>query len=410
MREQVTRVTRQSWGSRLGTAIAGIGGGFLLVIAAIAGLGWNENRAVETSRSLSEGAGSVVELDQSGAARDPAGAVLDTAGMLVHVSGDLAGPVPVDTHLGGPAVPVDTTRLTRVVEMYQWKEERRSETRNKVGGGTETVTRYTYSTEWSAQQIDSGRFAEPSGRQNPPMPVRGDSFAVDRVLDVGDRRWTVPAAYVSRIGEERALSLSDSDGAAIAQIIGAGGPASVAQGVAYFGADPMRPEVGDIRISYSARTADNASVVASDGGDTLKPWTSSNGREIFLIREGNVAAAAMFEEEQQANVVMTWGLRLAGFVAMFVGFRMMFGIVGVIGDVIPFVGSLARFATGVVAFALTMVLAPVTIGIAWLAVRPLLGAVIVAAGLAAAAGAWFIAGRRNGKKAAVEDTVPAATG
>ena len=125
--------------------------------------------------------------------------------MLMHVSGDLAGPVPVDTPLGGPAVPGDTTRLTRVVEMYQWKEERRSETRYKVGGGTETVTRYTYSAEWSAQQIDSGRFAEPSERQNPPMHVRGDSFAVDRVLDVGDRRWTVPAAYVSRIGEERAL-------------------------------------------------------------------------------------------------------------------------------------------------------------------------------------------------------------
>ncbi|MCV0396310.1 MAG: TMEM43 family protein [Rhizobiaceae bacterium] len=405
MSDQITRVTSESWFSRLGNSFAGIGIGFVLVIASIAGLAWNENRAVQTARSLTEGAGAVIALDDQGHARDANGERIDSTGMLVHASGSVSGQVPSDTELGGPIVPDNTTRLVRTVEMFQWKENKQSETRKKLGGGTETVTRYTYSQAWSAKPIESGRFEEPTGHRNPPMPVEGHTFAVDRDLALGERSLTIPARHISGIGTERSLPISEEQARAIARMLGTALPATSAAGTAYFGYDPSRPRIGDFRISYKAATADTASVVAGDGGTAFTPWVSSNGREIFLIRDGIVSASAMFERAQQSNATFTWILRLVGIVAMLIGFRTMLGIFGVIGDVIPFVGSITRFATGLVALVLTLILAPLTIGIAWIAVRPLLGGAIIAVGLALAGGLWFV-----GRKKAAGSEGPAHAG
>lgn len=400
MSDQFTKVTHKSWFSRLGGSVTAIVTGFLLVIASIAGLAWNENRAVQTARSLSEGAGIVLSLDDQGNARDSDGNVVDTRGMLVHATGELTGDVPTDSQFGSPAVPENTSRLTRTVEMFQWKEERRSETRNKLGGGTETVTRYTYSQGWSSQAIDSGRFEQPTGHQNPPMPAEGRTFAVDRDLVVGNRTLTVPASYVRQIGTSEPLPVSEEQAGAIAVALGTALPVTRTADGAYIGNDPALPVIGDVRISYEVALADRASVVAADLGNAFGPWTSTNGRDIFLIQDGAAPASSMFEEEQQSNATFTWILRLVGFVAMLVGFRAIFGIVGVIGDLIPFVGSLARFATGFVALVLTLILASLTIGIAWIAVRPLLGVAIIAAGAAIATGLWVFGKRKAAAAAA----------
>lgn len=58
----VQKVTRISWFDRLKNSIAGIGFGILLVVGMTVGLFWNEGRAVQTQRSLDEGAGLVVSL------------------------------------------------------------------------------------------------------------------------------------------------------------------------------------------------------------------------------------------------------------------------------------------------------------------------------------------------------------
>lgn len=397
MSDQFVQVTSESWFKRLGKALSGVVGGFLVVLVSIGVLAWNEGRAVTTARALTEGAGAVVTLDATGHA--PGGA--PTTGRLVHVNGKIVGPVPTDPEFAAPPTPANATRLSRVVEMYQWKEEKKSKTENKLGGGTETVTTYSYSRGWSKNAVDSGSFAQPSGHQNPPMPVEGKTFTQKRTLLVGDRSWGVAGSELGSIGETRRLPLDETQAQAIAAAVGTKLPVRVAQGAAYFGYEPTRPQIGDLRISWEAATADRASVVAADVGSDLGPWTSSNGRAIFLIRDGDVPAAAMFEEAQQANATMTWIFRAGGIFAMLVGFNVMFSLLGVIGDVIPFVGSIARFATGLVAFALTAILGPLTIGLAWLAVRPLIGGAIIVVGLLVGGGAWMAARRRREAAAAV---------
>lgn len=400
MADQFTRVTSQSLGNRLGKALGGIGGGFVLVIAAIAGLAWNESRAVQTARALTEGAGAVLTIDAEGSVFDAGGNDVtddvDTAGRLIHVHGELWDTLfPFDDELQAVDPPRAATRLTRVVEMYQWVENKKDETRTKVGGGTETVTTYTYSREWVARHVDSGRFGDPTGHQNPPMPLDGKVFTSEKSLDTGITAMTVPDRYVAQLGKDAPLPMTADGVELVARKLGTALPAHLAQGAAVFGADPARPEIGDFRVSYKVATATEASVVAREKGGDLAPWRSSNGRELFIIREGDVPAAQMFEEEQASNAMMTWGLRGAGFLAMLAGFRAIFAIIGVLADIIPPLGAIARFATGLVSLALTLVIAPLTIGLAWLAVRPLLGGAIIGAGLLLALGAWMLARRRR---------------
>ena len=147
----------QSWFGRIGNAFKAILFGLILVVGAAILLFWNEGRAAKTYAALAEGAGLVASLDAS--AVDPA-----YEHKLIHLSGPVT--------LGSPAEDpefrfhADALKLDRTVEMYQWKEESHSETQKKLGGGEETITRYTYTREWSARAIDSGVFRDP---ERPPQ-------------------------------------------------------------------------------------------------------------------------------------------------------------------------------------------------------------------------------------------------
>ena len=173
-----TETTSQSWFSRLGGALTGLLIGLVLVPGSSVLLFWNEGRAVQTAQSLAEGAGLVLPVERLDRANE---------GRLVHVSGPahIATP-PRDPDLG-VAAPEGTIRLNRRVEMFQWKEEQESETRNKLGGGTETVTTYRYTRVWAEGRIDSGRFRQPQGHQNPPLRYASREFPAQGVTLNGYR-------------------------------------------------------------------------------------------------------------------------------------------------------------------------------------------------------------------------------
>ena len=116
MSDSFTEITTKSWGTRLGKSIKGVLFGLVLIVGSCIFLFWNEGRAVQTQRSLTEGASLVVLVDP--ARVDPA-----NDGKLVHLSGDLKPGAP----LTDPDFTVSATalRLVRTVEMYQWKEEER---------------------------------------------------------------------------------------------------------------------------------------------------------------------------------------------------------------------------------------------------------------------------------------------
>ena len=377
-----TERTTTSWLGRIRNALVGILVGIVCVIGSIWLLVWNEGRAVQTYRALAEGAGIVVSVAPE--AIDPA-----QDGKLVHVSGAIIpDTVPVDDLTGIEAE--GAVAVNRAVEMYQWVQHEETKTEKSLGGSEEKVTTYTYTKEWSEKPVDSSEFKQPEGHENPAFPVESQSFVTEGGT-LG--AFHVKGDKLASIGERKSLPLDAAKAEEVASALSLDRPVEATAGKLYAGDDRSKPVVGDLTIAYERIDLAQASFVARQSGTELTDYMASNGREIFLSESGLVPPAQMFEHAQSENTIITWILRVVGLVVMFIGFSLMFAILGVIADVVPFIGSIVSFGTGFIAFLLTAVIGPVMIALGWFAYRPLLSIIIIAVGLALAAGVvWW---RRN---------------
>ncbi|MCB1420764.1 MAG: TMEM43 family protein, partial [Notoacmeibacter sp.] len=190
----------------------------------------------------------------------------------------------------------------------------------------------------------------------------------------------IPGGRIAGLGERSAISADATRGEAIKSAIGSTRPVTASNTTYFIGNNPSSPQVGDLRISFEAVSADTASAYGKLDNGKLDFFTASNGVKIGSIRAGTATAKDMFDADISANSTMTWIIRAVGLIAMMIGFRMIFAVIGVIGDVIPFVGDVFRFATGMAALALTAVIGTITIGTAWIWYRPVLGWSIIAIG------------------------------
>lgn len=379
--DSYTEVTTQSWGSKIAGGLIGLVLGPVLVMGACAALFWNEGRAVQTARSLTEGASVVVEV--------PAAPVsLANQGLLVHVTGEMK----TATKLSDPdfAVTANAVRLIRDVAMYQWKEESKSETRKNAGGSEETVTTYTYHREWSGRPIDSTTFKQPGLHENPPMSIGGRDV-VSRDATLRDFRLGEPA--IRSFNTDTRLEIDPSIAEAVRKAMNR--PVNVQSGHIYLSEDPGSPRVGDYRIGFRVVPAGTGSVIARQSGTELIGYPTKAGDVILLAHTGTRSAAEMFKAAQDANRVLTWILRAVFTMLVFIGFVFSTRILVALADVLPFVGNLMQATTFAAALALTAILSPLVIAVAWLFYRPMVSLAVIAAG----AGLAYVASRvsRKGK-------------
>lgn len=384
--DSYTEVSSQSWLGRLGRSLTGILVGLILILVAIGLLTWNEGRAVKRAKALEEGADQVIEVaaDRVEAANE---------GRLIHLSGQAK----TEAQLTDPVFGVggQFLKLRRVVEMYQWREQSRSETREKLGGGTETVTTYSYDKGWESQTINSSTFKRPEGHSNPSRMPYDQWSQVASPITLGAFR--LSSSLVAQIDDYRRLPLKDP--ALSEQTLQLPPKAQQVGDQVYLGGNPSVPQVGDTRIYFEAVEPQLVSLVSVQKGESFVPYQASNGNRVELLEPGRHSAQELFEAAQDRNRLMTWGLRLAGFVVMFLGFRMLFGTLRVLAAVVPALGRLVGGAISLLAGILAGVISLITIGIAWLFYRPLLGV-----GLLIAAGALLF-----GLKRARSDAQPTST-
>ena len=104
----------------------------------------------------------------------------------------------------------------------------------------------------------------------------------------------------------------------------------------------------------------------------------------------------LFAAAQGENVTMTWILRLGGFLLMAVGIYLVFKPLVVLADVLPFFGNLLSMGIGLFAGGIALVLSLLTIAIAWVFYRPLVGVGLLVAGVVVLAG--LVALSRGKKK------------
>lgn len=393
MSDSITVTTRTSWFARLRNSVVGVLVGLLLVVGMVVLLFWNEGRAVQTSRSLAEGAGIVVSVPA--AAVDPA-----NEGKLVHVAGDVAtAHRPADETFG---IVAGGLRLERAVEMFQWKETSQSRTEDKLGGGQETVTTYTYSKAWDDAPIDSSAFKQPTGHANPPMEIASQDFQVPEA-ELG--AFSLGPRLIAMVGGEKAYPVSPSQTAAIDAAYAGTKRVTVQEGRIYLGFNPTSPAVGDYRISYRVVPLGPVSVVGQQVGTGFDAYRTQAGGALLMVDVGNVPAAQMFADAEAQNTLVTWILRVVGLVALWIGFALVLAPLSAVAAVIPALGRMVGFGTGLVALALAVLVGAVTIAIAWFWYRPLLGAAIAVAG---AVVAIVIARIRRSRAAAAPDAPPRA--
>jgi hypothetical protein len=370
--DSYTEVTHESWFSRLGSAFKGIVIGMVLIAAAFVLLFWNEGRAVKRQKTLEEGGGAVIGI--SAARVDP-----QNEGRLVHLSGAAAA----DGVLTDPIFGLTrgAIKLQRIVEMYQWRESSQTKERKKVGGGTEKVTTYTYEKVWSESLIRSDGFKKPQGHANPTqMPYRSAEISAP-VVTVG--AFTLSSSLVAKINRFSPVVLRQEDlsGARIAE------PPRISASGGHFltGRNESAPAIGDVRISFREVKPMEISLVAQQSGETFQPYTTGAGGQIELLEYGQLTKEEMFKQAQKSNTMMTWILRVAGFVLMFFGFQLVLAPLAVFADVLPALGSIVVVGTTLMAGLVAGILSFLTIGIAWMVYRPLIGAILFAIAAALAA-------------------------
>ena len=372
---------------RLWQSITGILVGLALVGATIWGIFWNEGRAIGTTRALNEGAGVTVTVPP--ARVDPA-----NEGKLVHVTGDLrSGGTLTD---GDFQISSQAVRLVRKVEMYQWKEEQRTETRSNAGGSQTRTTTYNYTRVWSDRPIDSSRFRRRDGHENPAMPVTGRSQTAPNAT-LGAFRADSRVVGLFGSGSERRLDVTDAQLRAFTTRFGS--QARLQDGGVYVGYDASNPAVGDVRITYAILPEGPVTVVARQVGQGFGPYQASNGREVFLGETGAKAAQELYAHAHESNRMLTWILRVVAILAMWIGFNMILRPFVVLADVIPLFGSAMAAGAGIVALALTLVVALPTFAIAWFWHRPIMSIGLIAAGVAGAYGLKLLGERRRAAKA-----------
>lgn len=366
--DNFTEITNQSWFSRIGGAFKGIVFGLILIIVAFPVLFKNEGRAVKRYKTLKEGSGSVVSASSDKV--DPA-----NEGKLIHVTG-MAN---TDSTLTDPTfgISVNALKLNRVVEMYQWKESSSSKSKKKLGGGTETVTEYSYNKTWSDTPIRSSSFKKPSDHQNPSVfPYETTGQTAD-LITLG--AYKLSSSLVGKIQNYVALPIDKET--------------SIPEGLKstiklhdagfYIGASPTAPQIGDVRIKFQVANPTDVSVLAKQIGDTFETYSTKAGGKIELLQVGTHSADEMIQKEQKSNKTLTIILRVVGFVLMFIGFTLIFKPLSVLADVLPILGSIVSAGTGIISFLLAAILSLITIAIGWIVYRPLLGIIllVVAIGL-----------------------------
>ena len=85
---------------------------------------------------------------------------------------------------------------------------------------------------------------------------------------------------------------------------------------------------------------------------TFTPYVTEVGGKIELVENGIVDAASMFASAQASNRMLTWIIRVGGFVLMLIGFNLLFKPLSVMADVVPLFGNIVGMGTGFVAFIL----------------------------------------------------------
>lgn len=390
MADSVSVTSHHSYGSRVGNSFKAILWGIILVWISIRLLWWNENNYVEQKAALKEWASIVQE-----ATSNQIDSTLEWS--EIHVSWETASTAETlkDTTFW---VTTDNLKLKRTVEMYQWYEDEHEECHDNYWWSEDCTTTYTYDTKWSDDHISSDNFYSRNGHENPSSweyesnerikepitlwaytlsPVFVNQLTDYKTINLSEQDIIIPEKYKS-ISNQNTTSNETVEDNNNNYLYGETNNIAVSNekfhingDQIYIWLDPSKPNVWDLKISFSSLRPYTVSIVWKQMGNELTSYKVSNWRNINLLSQGNVNAEDMFLQAQKENKMMTWIIRLIWLLLMYCGFAAMFKFIETLAKVLPFLANIIWVWTGIIALWLTVIVGFITIGIAWLAARPI---------------------------------------
>ena len=392
-----TETTYTGYGTRVKNSFKAIGTGFMLFLAGTALLWWNEGRAVKTNDMLNEAEAATVVMENPNKLDNSLEGELVCATALATTEDSL-----VDQQFG---FGVKAIAIKRTVRYYQVQEHAKQEKKDKIGGGEETVTTYTYNRVWTTTPINSEGFHDPGYRkinfvlttvpqedvwaQNvtfgaytlPESLIRSISsteplkpvIAENRLESMNeDARHVALRNYsTSKLG-----NVSKSHHAETGQFI------HVTDNELYIGMTPSSPAVGDVKVTFEKVVPAKVTLIAKVNGNTFEPFKAKNGYTFQTLVMGEKDAAEIYESEHDMNNIMLWVLRIVGIMMVIGGLKGIFGFLETLLKVLPFIANILGWGVGVICTVVGVVWSLIVIAIAWLFYRPLLGiTLLVVAGL-----------------------------
>ncbi len=386
MFDQITRTEHKGFFARIAGSIIGVLLGFLMVPGSCLLIAWNEYRTIHRTQGLLQAEKAMVEVTS------PFEISPTQENALVHVTGQATTEeVLRDNHF---EIGQQVLRLERQVEMFQWVERKESKTRDKLGGGKETVTTYEYQKKWHRDRVNSDAFEQPSGHTNPTPRYESTSLVTTQAT-LGAFR--LRPALVNRINQWKDVPLDES------VLLGKLPDSERAQhriegGHLYFSSDIPNandPKVGDQRISFRMVEPLTVSLLSRQKGSEFEPFKTDNGETVESIVSGEKTASEMFDSLRFENTALATILRLVGWVLACAGFCLIAGPLHAISNFVPLLGKMVGAATLLIGMILGSVLALVTISVAWVAVRPLYSLALLAF---AAVGLYFMFRRKKAEE------------
>lgn len=402
--------TTTSYGQRLGKSGKGIGTGFLLLIAGTVLLWINEGRAVKTTRMLNEAEKTAIHVEDVSTVNP------DLDGKLIHATGQVTTSDSLtDPIFGAGAVAV---RMDREVEYYQWVENKHEETKDKIGGGQETITTYTYEKEWVGRPIESAEFKDPE--------YKGLNFTLANVDDkiqyaenVHFGAYRMPDCLIRQMSGRDPVepvfteSIRNEWETSVKSVLAGRFPndstlagkeyVHVNGNVVYFGRNANIPEIGDVRVTLTKVLPREVSLIAQVYQDNLKEYKAKNGKSFSTLTMGAEDMETMFSSEHSKNSTLTWILRIAGILLIVFGLKSITAILVTLFKVLPFLASIANFGVGAICWIIGLIWSIIVIAVAWIFYRPVLGVSLL---VGAAVLTWYFIRRGKSVKPASEEVQP----
>ena len=389
-----TETTTTSYGQRLAGSAKGMIGGLLVFIIGTGLLWWNEGRTVRTAKAIGDAASHVESV------ADVSKVDASLNGKLIHASAFADTKDTLTDDMFG--VREQAIKLDRKVEYYQWVEHSQTKKRDKVGGGEETITTYTYEQKWVDKPVNSAEFKDPQYQSaNKVLSEVEEREELAQHVTFG--AYTLPESLVGsisgsepvevRMTEEQRFTWDERLHMLRPKVNTETSLVHTSANTVYLGLSPNSPQVGDVRVTFTKVPPADISLIAQVDGSTFKVYRAKNGQSFSRVQMGTVGADEMIEQARSENNMLTWVLRLVGVLLIVIGLKGMFGLLPMLFKVLPFLGSIVDAGVGLVSWILGLAWSFIIIAIAWLVFRPIIGISLL---VLAIAGIVFL--KRRGKK------------